>query len=312
MNKDFLKTLNPKQREAVEKIYGQVLVLAGPGTGKTHMLTARIANILQKTDTKAQNILCLTFTNSAAIEMRDRLQKVIGSDAYLLKISTFHGFCEWVMEQNPANFSDLIQNSEVADDLQQALIFEEIINSRKWQYFHSPFDDFFWKHDILSAIGKLKQENMTPEKFREILPDEKKILEENPDNFYKRKYQNFEAGAMKPTAREKIDQKIGKLEELADFWEMYEQKLAKKGLFDFNDQINWVVEALEKDENLRLDLMEQFQFVLVDEYQDTNNSQNKILWALTDYDDPNIFAVGDDDQSIYRLSRNFADDFPTA
>ena len=301
MNNDFLKTLNPKQREAVEKIYGQVLVLAGPGTGKTHMLTARIANILEKTDTKAQNILCLTFTNSAAIEMRDRLQKVIGSDAYLLKISTFHGFCEWVMEQNPAKFSDIIQNSEVADDLQQALIFEEIINSRKWEYFNSPFDDFFWKRDILGSIGKMKQENFNPKKFRGILPAEKKILEENPDNFYKRKYRNFAAGDMKPNAQVKIDHKIGKLEEFADFWEIYEQKLAKKGLFDFNDQINWVVEALENDENLRLDLMEQFQFVLVDEYQDTNNSQNKILWALTNYEDPNVFAVGDDDQSIYRF-----------
>ena len=301
MNKNFLESLNPKQREAVEKIYGQVLVLAGPGTGKTHMLTARIANILQKTDTKAQNILCLTFTNSAAIEMRDRLQKVIGADAYLLKISTFHGFCEWVMEQNPANFSDRIQNSEVIDDLQQALIFKEIINSRKWKYFKSPFDDFFWKHDLISTIGKLKQENLTPQKFRGILPAEKELLLQNPKNFYQKKYKEFKAGDMKPNALAEISRKIEKLEELADFWELYEKNLAKNGFFDFNDQINWVVEALEKDENLRLDLQEQFQFVLVDEYQDTNNSQNKILWALTDYEDPNIFAVGDDDQSIYRF-----------
>lgn len=307
MKKDFLATLNEQQKKAVEKVYGQVLVLAGPGTGKTHMLTARIANILQKTDTKAQNILCLTFTNSAAIEMRERLQKVIGADAYLIKISTFHGFCEWVMEQNPAKFSEKTQNSQVADDLQQALIFEEIINSQKWQYFKSPFDEFFWKRDILGAIGKLKQENLNPEKFREILPEERKVLEDHPQTKYTRKYANkktgqvFEEGDMKPNALEKIDNKIGKLEELADFWEIYEQKLAKKSFFDFNDQINWVVEALENDENLRMDLLEQFQFVLVDEYQDTNNSQNKILWSITDYDDPNIFAVGDDDQSIYRF-----------
>ncbi len=323
MNKDFLTTLNNRQREAAEKIYGQVLVLAGPGTGKTHLLTSRIANILQKTDVNASNILCLTFTNSATVEMRDRLQKIIGAEAYSLQISTFHGFCEWIMKQFPAKFSSRIQDSEVIDDLQKALIFEEIINSRKWKYFDSVTNNFFWKHDILSAINKLKQENLNPKKFREILPAEREMLENDPQTKYIRKYVNkktgeiFEEGDFKPNALAEISRKIEKLEELADFWEIYEQKLAQKGFFDFSDQINWVVEALESDENLRLDLQEQFQFILVDEYQDTNNSQNKILWALTDYDDPNIFAVGDDDQSIYRFQgasvaniKEFREKFP--
>ncbi len=190
----------------------------------------------------------------------------------------------------------------VADDLQKALAFQDTIKAKKWQFFNDVFDTFWARQDFLGAVSSLKRENITPAKLRELLPEEKQRLEEDPSNFYKRKFKNFQAGDFKPSAREKIDQKMAKMAELADFWEVYESQLDKRGVFDFDDQIGWVVAALQSNPDLQADLAEQFHFILVDEYQDTNSSQNAILWALTDLiEDPNILAVGDDDQSIYRF-----------
>ncbi len=300
---DFLKNLNAAQRQAVEKIYGQVLVLAGPGTGKTHLLTARIAYLLQQgIGAQSQNILCLTFTEAGAAEMRDRLQVSIGNEAYKVKIATFHGFCQWVMDEYPPYFESKRGTREVADDLQKALAFQSSVQSKKWEFFSSVWDDFIFRHDILSAISKLKRENISAQGLRELIPEEQIRLEENPENFYKRKFGEFNAGDFKPQKREEIDRKIRRMGELADFWEVYEEKMKEGGFFDFDDQLMWVIEEVKKNENLRLDLAERFQWILVDEYQDTNSVQNELLWALSDFqEDPNIFAVGDDDQAIYRF-----------
>lgn len=299
---DFLAELNPAQRKAAEQIYGPVLVLAGPGTGKTHLLASRIAHILQETDARPENILCLTFTNAGAVEMRDRLQKEIGPTAYRLRIFTFHAFCEWVMDTFPETFQKKRKKRELADDLQKAITFREAVTTRKWEYFSNIWDPFFLRQDFLMALSKLKRENISMEEFRTLIPEEKERLEEDPENFYKRKFGEFEKGDFKPSAREKIDQKIEKMTEFVDLWESYEKKLAERGYFDFDDQIQWVVEELEQNKNLKLDLQEQFQWVLTDEYQDTNSAQNKILWLLSDFDDqPNLFVVGDDDQAIFRF-----------
>lgn len=294
--------LNAVQRQAVEQVYGPVLVLAGPGTGKTQMLTTRIASILEQTDAQAENILCLTFTESAAVEMRERLQRWIGPDAYRVKIATFHGFCQWVMDQYPEIFYPLFGAQEIADDLQKALLYRQVIQSRKWEYFSSIWDEFVHQYDFLSAISSLKRENLNPAGLRDLLPAERTRLEADPDNFYKRKFKEFQVGDWKPQAREKVENKLGKMAELADLWEAYEVALGEAGLYDFDDLINRVVTQLKTNENLRLDLQEKFQWLLVDEYQDTNNSQNAILWQLTEgVEQPNLFAVGDDDQSIYRF-----------
>jgi len=306
MTKDLnqiISTLNPAQRQAVEKIYGPVLVLAGPGTGKTHMLTTRVAHILASdAGANPQNILCLTFTESAAVEMRNRLQTWIGEAAYQVKIMTFHGFCQWVMDDNPHVFYPLIGEREIADDLNKALVFRNVIKQKKWPYFSSVWDDFVHQYDFLSAVSDLKRENLTPATLRDLIPAEKERLEANPDNFYKRKFKEFQPGDWKPQAKSKIEDKVAKMYELADLREAYTAEMTQLRLYDFDDLINWVVDEIKTNENLRLDLQERFQWLLVDEYQDTNASQNAILWQLTEgIDQPNIFAVGDDDQSIYRF-----------
>lgn len=299
----IINTLNPAQRQAVEQVYGPVLVLAGPGTGKTHMLTTRVAHILASdVGASPQNILCLTFTESAAVEMRNRLQQWIGEAAYQVKIMTFHGFCQWVMDDNSHVFYPLIGEREIADDLQKALVYRHIIKSKKWKYFSSVWDDFVHQYDFTRAVSDLKREGLNPESLRALIPAEKERLEANPDNFYKRKFKEFSPGDWKPQAKVKIQDKIAKMYELAELWETYTAEMTKRRLYDFDDLINWVVAEIKSNQNLRLDLQERFQWLLVDEYQDTNASQNAILWQLTEgVQAPNIFAVGDDDQSIYRF-----------
>ena len=300
---NLLSILNDAQRQAVEQIYGPVLVLAGPGTGKTHMLTTRIAHILQSNvGCEPENILCLTFTESAAVEMRNRLQSWIGPTAYRVKISTFHGFCQWVMDSYPEIFQKKIGVREVADDLVHALAYRKVIKQKKWEHFSNVWDDFMQQGDVLRAISDMKREHITPESLRAEIPKEKNRLEEDPGNFYKRKFREFKVGDFKPQAKQKIKDKISKMYELADFWELYEKELQKDGYYDFNDMINWVVNEIEENENLRFDLQEKFQWIMIDEYQDTNNAQNAIIWQLCEgIDDANVFAVGDDDQSIYRF-----------
>ncbi|MBT3349510.1 ATP-dependent helicase [bacterium] len=314
---NFLENLNDAQRSAVEKIFGPVLVLAGPGTGKTHLLTARIGHILQQTDANPENILCLTFTTAAAVEMRERLRKKIGPAAYRIWIGTFHAFAEWVMTQYPEKFETLKTGRDIADDLQRALAYRDAIRTKNWQYFRPVHDELMNQNDVLFSISKMKRENVSPEKLREMIPEEKERLESDPKNFYQKKYKQFEAGDWKPQAREKIDRTIEKMSEFAELWEVFEKKLANRGGYDFDDLIRWVTDRLKTDENLRFDLQEKFQWVLVDEYQDTNSAQNEIVWALSDYEQPNVFAVGDDDQSIYRFQgasvenvRQFREKFP--
>src|SRR3989344_598296 len=103
-----LKLLNPEQRQAVETINGPVMVVAGPGTGKTQILTLRIANILLKTDASPDNILALTFTESAAANMRRRLVGIIGTAGYYINIYTFHSFCNQIIKDYPENFPQII------------------------------------------------------------------------------------------------------------------------------------------------------------------------------------------------------------
>ena len=143
-------------------------------------------------------------------------------------------------------------------------------------------------------------------------------LETDPANFYIRKFKEFQPGDWKPAKREEIDKKIAKLAEFCDLWDAYEVEMARDKAFDFDDQINWVVRELAINTNLRLDIQERYQWLLIDEYQDTNDAQNQILWHLTEgIENPNIFVVGDDDQSIYRFQgasianiRNFRGNFP--
>jgi len=283
--KKAFERLNPEQMAAVEAIEGPVMVVAGPGTGKTEVLTLRIANILLKTDTKPENILALTFTESAATNMRKRLAAVIGSPAYKVRIQTFHSFCNDVLQSYPEYFPRIV-GSESITEVEATSIIQEIIKTENLEVLRPWGDPMLYVPDILRKIEELKREGLDPEKFKKILKKAKM-----PEYF-------------KKAEQIKYLRKLEKNQELALIYEKYQEKLSEKRLYDYSDMILEVLNALNdgKLKDLKLILQEEHQYILVDEHQDTNNAQNKILEILSDFhQNPNIFVVGDHKQAIFRF-----------
>lgn len=302
--KETYKKLNPRQKEAVDTIEGPVMVVAGPGTGKTTILTLRIANILLKTDTKPENILALTFTNSGVNAIRKKLIEYVGDTAYRINIFTFHAFAENIIKEFSFYFRDL-EFSKVISDLEKVEILEEIIKNGKFEEIVSKNDLFSSLGQIRKAIDTIKKEGLTPEEFKARIPNWEKELLVDENIFYKKKFGKYDTGEIKPAEKEKLDKKIAKVKEIGEVFEKYQAKLKKEKFYDFSDMILSVLNELEKNENLKLDLQEQYQYLLIDEHQDTNDGQNRIIELLTDAEHlnhkPNLFTVGDEKQSIYRF-----------
>jgi DNA helicase II / ATP-dependent DNA helicase PcrA len=298
------KSLNTKQREAVDAIEGPVMVVAGPGTGKTTILTLRIANILRQTDTTPENILALSFTNSGVSAIRNKLLEYIGDSAYRVNIFTFHAFAENIIKEFGFYFKDL-EFSKVISDLEKVEIIEEIIKNGKFIEIVSKNDLFSSLSQIKNAIDDIKQEGLSPEEFKSRIPQWEKQLSSDENLFYKKKFGKYNAGDVKPAEKEKLDKKIAKAIEIAQVFEKYQKEIKAKGRYDFSDMILNVLKELEKNKNLKLDLQEQYQYLLIDEHQDTNDGQNRLIELLTDAEHlggkPNLFTVGDEKQSIYRF-----------
>lgn len=285
--------LNKEQRQAVDTIEGPVMVIAGPGTGKTQVLTLRVANILQKTDIPAEAILAVTFTEAGVIAMRKRLAEIMGSRAYEVTITTFHGFAQSVIQKYPESFPRIIGSVNITE-ADQVRIMEELLEETKGLKILRPFGDrMHYLRDILQAIQSLKREGVGMEDFENIVQREKK---------------NFVPEEIKTKAeRIKLEKQIEKNTELSVVYAEYQKKLTEEKLYDFDDMIIELVRAMTPstdgvENDLLLQLQEQYQYVLVDEHQDTNNAQNRILELLMSYhDNPNLFIVGDEKQAIFRF-----------
>lgn len=289
--------LNSAQREAVDTIEGPVMVVAGPGTGKTQILTLRIANIIAKTDTAPENILALTFTEAATGNMRRRLADVIGNPAYRVVINTFHGFCNDIIRRYPEDFPRIIGSRSITE-VDQVSIIESIIDQESFLLLKPFGDRFLYVRDIVSAIGDMKREGVSPERFLALIQTEQSEFEEIPDLYHEK---GAHTGKMKGDYQ-KLERKIMKNAELARAYQLYQAKLTQEKQYDFNDMILEVLGALQTNPSLLQMLQEEHQYVLVDEHQDTNNAQNKILELLMNFHpNPNLFVVGDEKQAIFRF-----------
>lgn len=359
-----LKALNPAQRKAVETIDGPVLVIAGPGTGKTQLLTTRIAHILQQTDTLPQNILCLTFTDSAAHTMRERLAGLIGQAAYDVTVSTYHAFGSELIRRHPDYFVEF-SDMQPADDLLIDQVLRAIVSGLP---FANPlkFADTYLG-DIKTFISDAKRALLTPKDIIKVSEHNETyaqianpIIEELLDNLaridkkamplFERLYAQLDkleailpppsgvlplstlllqelraanesaAATGKTTeltkwkntwlaknhagkfvlAGEKTNQK---LRAAADVYGQYLAELKARSLYDFDDMILRAVRALEQNPDFRYTVQEQYHYLLLDEFQDTNGAQLRLVALLTDNPvhegRPNVLAVGDDDQAIY-------------
>jgi DNA helicase-2/ATP-dependent DNA helicase PcrA len=289
--------LNKAQKQAVDTIDGPVMVVAGPGTGKTQILSLRIANILRETDTDPENILALTFTESGVASMRKRLSEIIGSSAYSVVIKTFHGFANDVIKDNPESFGRIIGSKNITDVNQISLI-EEIIIESKLDLLKPFGDTLYYTKAINSAISDLKREGVSVADFEEIVTVAERDFENISDLYHEK---GAHKGKMK-SAYQDLKKQINKNKELLSVYKSYEEKLVKNKQYDYNDMIMEVLKSLRADGDLLLRLQETHQYILVDEHQDTNNAQNKILELLVNFhESPNIFVVGDEKQSIFKF-----------
>ncbi len=298
MKKNFeesYKQLNPEQKKAVDTIDGPVMVIAGPGTGKTQVLALRIANILQKTDIGASGILCLTFTRSGVTAMRKRLLEYIGTDANKVIVSTFHGFAQRLVEKN-YELLGFLTAPELLDDNKAVFLVDEILHSRNWNYLRPRNNAATYFGDIKSLISLLKREGLAPEKFKKVLLNEIEDLKNDPTSISSR-------GETKGQLKKEVQNKIESLEkttEAVDFYEVYETTKYDRALMDYDDVLAYAVQLVTDYEDVCAEIRENHQYVLVDEHQDSSGIQNAFLTAVwSEVESPNIFVVGDDRQLIY-------------
>lgn len=358
------KKLNAAQKQAVDSIDGPLMVIAGPGTGKTELLSMRAANILKQTDTLPENILCLTFTDSGANAMRERLSQIIGPSAYKVAIHTFHSFGTEIINQQ-GKFFYQGANFRPADELSSYEIIRGIFDELDY---NNPLagkmnGEYTHLNDTLRSISELKKSSLTSDELiavldqndialdssesslakiftdriskktvAELAPVVKKLRATNDkpplatitplshimaDSLEQAIAEAEESGkttavtAWKNTWLKKSEDnefvlksrdRAAKLRALSYIYYQYLARMQEAELYDFDDMILRVVHAMEVFPELRYNLQEKHQYIMVDEFQDTNMAQMRILLNLTETptgDQPNIMVVGDDDQAIY-------------
>ncbi len=289
--------LNAAQKKAVDTIEGPVMVIAGPGTGKTQILALRIANIIQKTDTSPSSILALTFTESGVASMRARLVSLMGQEGYRVRIHTFHGFCNEVIRVYPDRFPSIIGRIPLIE-IDAIRIIKDILDDIRPKLLRPHGAPDFYVRDIVGKISETKREHMTPDALAERIATKRSSIE-HADDLYHTK--GAHAGKMKGHYIKELAA-LDKAFEFVAIYRRYEEALEANGFYDFDDTIIAVIEALARDEELKLMVQEDHQYILADEHQDANGSQNELLTLLSDFHtQPNLFVVGDEKQAIYRF-----------
>lgn len=294
--------LNERQREAVDNTEGPVMVIAGPGTGKTQILASRIGKILMDTDFLPHNILCLTYTDAGTVAMRRRLTDFIGPDAYRVNIHTFHSFCNDVIQDNLSLFDKNVLDP--ISDLEKIELLKKLIDgfSKDNPLKRYRGDVYFDMRNLANLFSTMKREGWTVPFIREKVEAYVAGLPEHEDYIYKRASGRFKKGDLKEEKLNAEREKMARLLAAVEQFDIFQQMMLKANRYDFDDMINWVIRAFEDNPNLLLDYKERFQYILVDEYQDTSGTQNRLIELLTSGEEkPNVFVVGDDDQSIYRF-----------
>lgn len=300
--------LNDLQKKAVDTILGPVMVIAGPGTGKTQILSRRVANILLNYKTDPKEIVCLTYTEAGASEMLDRLEKLLGERGRDVRVSTIHAFCSALILAHPEQFEN---RPKVISTAVQYELLKEIMDEHLQEgdslYKHSG-DRYSSKDQLFELLSRLKKEKLDKEKIKYEVDEYLKMIELSApgDDLYakfkyKRKYRDKQAGDLKP-AFEKEQKKYDNVLNGAGIIEKYRKRLSEYNYFDFDDMILWTKDMIEKNPELQKEVAESISYLFIDEFQDTSVIQNELVDLLVKgKDNPNIFVVGDDDQSIYRF-----------
>ncbi len=301
---EVLAGLNAEQLAAVNKMDGPVLVVAGPGTGKTQILAARIGKILLDTDAQPNEILCLTYTDAGAVAMRKRLFQFIGPDAYRIHIHTFHAFCNEVIQENLEYFGKL--NLEPLSDLESAMLFQELVNDFPKDHVLKRFTGEIY-YDITrlrNLFSTMKKENWDEAQITTAVQEYLNDIHLREGFYYKRPNhaRGIKIGDPKQKEIDAAHESMGKLLAAVGEYKNYHTKMGAKSRYDYDDMILWVLKAFRENEDILRRYQERYQYILVDEFQDTSGAQNELLKFIISYwETPNVFVVGDDDQSIFRF-----------
>lgn len=350
--------LNKEQKKAVDTIDGPLLVIAGPGSGKTELLSLRVGNILRRGQVSPHNILCLTFTDNGATNMRERLVDLIGPDAYRVSIFTFHAFCNHIIARYPEYFWSATHFS-LASDITRAEILQSLFTSLPHGHplasFH-PEKGFVYLHDVADRIKHIKSYGYTADEYMAVLKelpkeygDINKILLGWPERLSIKKIDEIEVivkslcscngttslylattlssaiatavavgktepiGDWKAKFTVKTDTGVilkdsyneAKILAVGELYKKYSEAMYSQALYDYDDMIIEVAHALKDQSTLRTVLEEQYQYILVDEFQDTNEAQMSLITLISSAaiheGRPNVCVVGDDDQAIYKF-----------
>jgi DNA helicase II / ATP-dependent DNA helicase PcrA len=294
--------LNERQRLAVDSTEGPVMVIAGPGTGKTQILAARIGKILLDTDTLPGNILCLTYTDAGTVAMRRRLLSFIGPDAYKVNIHTFHSFCNDIIQENLSLFEKT--SLDPISDLERIQLFKTLIDGFPKNHSLKRYrgDVYFEMNNLQNLFSTMKREGWKPEFILEKVDQYLASLPDREEYIAKRATKEFKKGEVRTDKIAEEVERMDKLRAAVGEFDRYQQLMRLHNRYDFDDMINWVIKAFEDNKALQSSYQERYQYILVDEYQDTSGNQNRLVKLLISFwNNPNIFVVGDDDQSIYRF-----------
>lgn len=300
-------SLTESQKVAVDTVEGPVMVVAGPGTGKTHVLTLRIANILLKTQAKPSEILALTFTDSAVSTMRARLRELVGSrTSGEISIYTFHGFCEEVIRRYPEYF-EAFSMRRAMSDVEESLLLFDLFDACEQDTLSPPKAPYSYLHDFRMAKDTLLREGMSSAEYRAWGEKQCREVERNVMFQYKRGEKKGELTKAGLAERRKYERVV----ETANLIDAYQELKEERGVYDFGDMLHTAIEGIRSHEGLRADLQEHYQYVLADEHQDANALQHELLELLAYDEHPNLFVVGDTKQAIYRFQGGDLSGFAT-
>ena len=276
----ILKGLNSEQKKAVIHGQGPLLIIAGAGTGKTTVITRRVAWLILNNLVKTDQILALTFTDKAAQEMEERIDKLLPYGYVDLWVSTFHSFCERILQQHALDIG-LPLNFKLLNQAQQSFLVQDNFDKFDLDYYRPLGNPTKFIQSLVKHFSRAKDELISPEEYLDYV-----------DNLKIDKDTNMSG--------EMIDQETGRIKEIANAYHTYQQLLLENDALDFGDLINYTLKLFEKRPLILKKYQEQFKYILVDEFQDTNWAQYKLLQMLSQPRD-NMTVVADDDQSVYKF-----------
>jgi DNA helicase-2/ATP-dependent DNA helicase PcrA len=289
--------LNKEQQQAIVHKNGPLLIVAGAGTGKTTVVTEKVLNIFKDKNIKLENVLALTFTDKAAGEMVDRLERGLDIGYVDLWVMTFHGFAQRLLERHGLDIG-LPTTFKLLDETTSWLLIRDNFSNFDLDYYRPLGRPTAFIHSLVKYFSRCKDELITPQQYRQYVDN----LRLNTD----------------VATTELADNEIKRLEELANAYYCYQQILVDNGCLDFGDLVFYAYQLLDKRPDIRKKYQEQFKHVLIDEFQDTNYGQYQLIKLLLN-NQQNLTVVGDDDQSIYKFRGasvsnilQFKKDFPTA